>query len=64
MREYFSLLLRALVSPSSPVRLFEGREHSLLPMHNTDALTILAKSPWDTRKKHAQNWTFVKTALR
>ena len=38
MREYFSLLLRALVSSCSHVRLFEGREHSLLPMHNTDAL--------------------------
>ena len=37
-REYFSLLLKALVSPSSHVRLFEGREHSLLPMHNTYAL--------------------------
>jgi len=38
MREYFSLLLRAIVSPFSSVRLFEGQEHSLLPMHNTDAL--------------------------
>ena len=26
--------------------------------------TILAKSPWDTRQKHVQNWTFVKNALR
>ena len=26
--------------------------------------TTLAKSPWDTRKKQAQNWTFVKNALR
>ena len=26
--------------------------------------TILAKGPWDTRQKHAQNWTFVKNALR
>ena len=24
--------------------------------------TILAKSPWDTRKKHAQYWAFVKNA--
>ena len=26
--------------------------------------TILPKSPWDTRKKHGQYWTFVKNALR
>ena len=38
MREYFSLLLKGLVSSLSSVRLFEGKELSLLPMHNTDAL--------------------------
>lgn len=37
-REYFTLLLHALLSPSSPVRLFEGRNNFLLPMHNVDAI--------------------------
>ncbi|XP_028400610.1 G2/M phase-specific E3 ubiquitin-protein ligase-like [Dendronephthya gigantea] len=37
-REYFTLLLNCLVSPSNFVRLFEGSEARLLPMHNTDAL--------------------------
>ena len=37
-REYFSLLLKELVSLRSPVRLFEGNENRLLPLHNTDAL--------------------------
>lgn len=37
-REYFSLLLKELVSPSGLVRLFEGQQNRLLPMHNTDAL--------------------------
>ena len=38
MREYFALLLKVLVSSLSCVKLFEGRKHALLPMHNTDAL--------------------------
>ena len=33
----------------------------LLPWEKT---TILAKSPWDTRQKHSQNWAFMKNALR
>ena len=37
-REYFTLLLKCLVSPGNFVRLFEGSERHLLPMHNTDAL--------------------------
>lgn len=37
-REYFTLLLKELVSPSSSIRLFEGQENRLVPMHNTDAL--------------------------
>ena len=37
-REYFTLLLQMLISPSSPVRLFEGRDSSILPMHNMDAI--------------------------
>ena len=37
-REYFTLLLKELVSPSSSIRLFEGQENRLIPMHNTDAL--------------------------
>ena len=37
-REYFSLLLKELVSPYAVLRLFEGNENNLLPMHNTDAL--------------------------
>ena len=37
-REYFTILLKELVSPSSSIRLFEGQENRLVPMHNTDAL--------------------------
>jgi hypothetical protein len=37
-REFFSLLLQSLVSPSSPIRLFEGRDSFILPMHNMDAI--------------------------
>ena len=37
-REYFSLLMKELVSPYAPFRLFEGSDRRLLPMHNTDAL--------------------------
>lgn len=37
-REYFTLLLQALISPSSPIRLFEGRDSFILPMHNMDAI--------------------------
>jgi hypothetical protein len=37
-REYFSLLLQSLVSPCCPIRLFEGRDSIVLPMHNMDAL--------------------------
>ena len=37
-REYFTLLLRSLVSPANPIRLFEGAANRLLPIHNTDAL--------------------------
>ena len=36
--EYFTLLLNCLVSPGNFVKLFEGSEGHLLPMHNTDAL--------------------------
>ena len=37
-REFFTIQLRELLSPSASVRLFEGRENIFLPMHNTDAL--------------------------
>lgn len=37
-REFFTLLLRELLSPSATPRLFEGRDGIFLPMHNTDAL--------------------------
>lgn len=37
-REYFTLLLKELVSPTGSIRLFEGQENRLVPMHNTDAL--------------------------
>ena len=37
-REFFSLLLKTMVSPTAPVRLFEGRTGRYLPMHNMDAL--------------------------
>jgi hypothetical protein len=37
-REYFTMLLKSLVSCKSSIRLFEGKEGRLLPMKNTDAL--------------------------
>ena len=37
-REYFTLLLQTLISPSSPIRIFEGRDLSILPMHNMDVI--------------------------
>ena len=36
--EYFTLLLRELLSASSAIRLFEGRDGKYLPFHNSDAL--------------------------
>ena len=38
MREFFTLLMRELLSPSADIRLFEGRNLYHLPLHNTDAL--------------------------
>ena len=38
VREYFTLLTRNLLSSSTTVRLFEGRNSCFLPIHNTDAL--------------------------
>ena len=35
-REYFTL--RELLSASSAVRIFEGRDEKYLPFHNSDAL--------------------------
>jgi hypothetical protein len=37
-REYFTILLKSLVSSKSSIRFFEGKEGHLLPMKNTDAL--------------------------
>lgn len=37
-REYFTLVLRQLLSPSASPRLFEGRGNVFVPMHNSDAL--------------------------
>ena len=37
-REFFTILLRELLSSSASIRLFEGRDNIFLPMHNTDAL--------------------------
>ena len=37
-REFFTILLRELLSPSATPRLFEGRNNIILPLHNTDAL--------------------------
>ncbi len=37
-REFFSLLLQKMLSPTSQYRLFEGRPGRYLPMHNLDAL--------------------------
>jgi hypothetical protein len=38
VREFFTILMRQLLSSSSQVRLFEGRNSHFLPLHNTDAL--------------------------
>lgn len=38
VREFFTILLRQLLSPSLPVRLFEGKDPCFIPIHNTDAL--------------------------
>ena len=37
-REFFTIILRALMSSSATPRLFEGRNDIFLPMHNSDAL--------------------------
>ena len=37
-REFFTIILRELLSPSATPRLFEGRNEIFLPMHNSDAL--------------------------
>ena len=37
LREYFTILLRTLLSSTS-IRLFEGKDSCFLPIHNTDAL--------------------------
>jgi hypothetical protein len=37
-REFFSLLLKKLLCPTSPIRFFEGRPGRYLPIHNVDAL--------------------------
>ena len=37
-REIISLLLKKLLSPTSPMRFFEGRPGRYLPIHNLDAL--------------------------
>jgi hypothetical protein len=38
VREFFTILMRELLSPSLTVRLFEGKYPSFIPIHNTDAL--------------------------
>ena len=38
VREFFTILLRELLSPSLGVRLFEGKDPRFIPIHNTDAL--------------------------
>ena len=37
-REFFTLLLRSLIFPDTPFRLFEGKAGHILPIHNIDAL--------------------------
>ena len=37
-REFFTIAIRSMLSPSATPRLFEGRNGRFLPMHNTDAL--------------------------
>jgi hypothetical protein len=38
VREYFTILLRKLLSGSSRICLFQGRKSHFLPSHNTDAV--------------------------
>ena len=38
VREFFTILMRELLSTSLTVRLFEGKDHCFIPIHNTDAL--------------------------
>ena len=38
VREFFTILMRELLSPSVTVRLFEGKDFCFIPIHNTDAL--------------------------
>jgi hypothetical protein len=38
VREFFTILMRELLSPSLTVRLFEGNDSCFIPIHNTDAL--------------------------
>ena len=38
VRQFFTILLRELLSPSLSVRLFEGKDFCFIPIHNTDAL--------------------------
>jgi hypothetical protein len=38
VREFFTILTRELLSSSSSIRLFEGRNSRFLPIHNTDAV--------------------------
>ena len=37
-REFFTIVIHSMLSPSATPRLFEGRNGHFLPMHNTDAL--------------------------
>lgn len=37
-REYFTLLLQSILSPTAPVRVFEGTSSVVQVVHNTDAL--------------------------
>ena len=39
-------------------------QHATGPWYPQWYATILAKSPWGTLQKHAQNWIFAKNALR
>jgi hypothetical protein len=47
VREFYTILIRELLSPSLTVRLFEGKDPSFIPIHNTDALrSNLFKVAW------------------
>ena len=54
---------RKLVEKTGSVHKLAKKTRPIFSQYRPQA-TTQAKSPWDTRKKHAQNWTFAKHVLR